>query len=182
MALHHARKSAGDGADTTLGSTAIFGTVDTLINLKRTDARRTIDTIQRYGVDLESTVLNFDPETKMAFLGGTKEEDDILKIEEAIFEFLKSVDDSVAEKIIDDEVEGKTTLKRKALRDLFAKGKIARNGGGKRNDPYLYSCSLVPTIDKEQEKQTSNNVNTPENTETNSRSDDAEEILPPLFP
>jgi dipeptidyl aminopeptidase/acylaminoacyl peptidase len=63
MALHHARKSAGDGADATLGSTAIFGTVDTQISLKRTDARRTIDTIQRYGIDMETTVLNFDPET-----------------------------------------------------------------------------------------------------------------------
>jgi hypothetical protein len=182
MALHHARKSAGDGADATLGSTAIFGTVDTQISLKRTDARRTIDTIQRYGVDMETTVLNFDPETKMAFLGGTKEEDDILKIREAILEFLKSQDEPVTEKVIDDEVEGKTTLKRRALRDLFAKGEIARSGGGKRNDPYLYSCSLVPTIYIEQEKQESNNVKNPDGTETISRSDDAEEILPPLYP
>jgi hypothetical protein len=185
MALHHARKSAGDGADATLGSTAIFGTVDTQISLKRTDARRTIDTIQRYGVDMETTVLNFDPETKMAFLGGTKEEDDILKIREAILEFLKSQDEPVTEKVIDDEVEGKTTLKRRALRDLFAKGEIARSGGGKRNDPYLYSCSLVPTIYIEQEKQESNNVKSPDNTDTNARSqnpvqtgDDNEKLLP----
>jgi hypothetical protein len=182
MALHHARKSAGDGADATLGSTAIFGTVDTQISIKRTDARRTIDTIQRYGVDLETTVLNFDPETKMAFLGGTKEDDDTLKIAEAILEFLKTQSEPVTEKIIDDEVEGKTVHKRKALRDLFAKGEIARSGGGKRNDPYLYSCSLVPTIYKEQEKQVSESVKNPNNTETISRSDDAEEILPPLYP
>jgi hypothetical protein len=186
MALHHARKSAGDGADTTLGSTAIFGTVDTLINLKRTDARRTIDTLQRYGTDMETSVLNFDPETKMAFLGGTKEEDDILKIEEDILEFLKSQDDPVTEKAIDEEVEGKTTLKRKALRDLFAKGKVARSGGGKKNDPFLYSCSLVPTIYIEQEKQESENAKNPDNTDTNARSQDSvptdenNKPLPPL--
>jgi hypothetical protein len=186
MALHHARKSAGDGADTTLGSTAIFGTVDTLINLKRTDARRTIDTIQRYGVDMETTVLNFDLETKMAFLGGTKEEDDIMNIAEAVLEFLKSQDDPVTEKVVDGEVEGKTTLKRKALRDLFAKGKVARTGSGKRGDPYLYSCSLVPTIYKEQEKQESNNAENPDSTDTIARSHDSapssddNEPLPPL--
>jgi hypothetical protein len=186
MALHHARKSAGDGADTTLGSTAIFGTVDTLINLKRTDARRTIDTIQRYGVDMETTVLNFDMETKMAFLGGTKEEDDIMNIAEAVLEFLNSQDEPVTEKVIDDDVEGKTTLKRKALRDLFAKGEIVRIGGGKRGDPYLYSCSLVPTIYKEQEKQDSDIVKNPDNTDENTRSQnivplgDDNEPLPPL--
>jgi RecA-family ATPase len=173
MALHHARKSAGDGTDATLGSTAIFGTVDTQISLKRTDARRTIDTIQRYGEDLETTVLNFDTETKMAFLGGTKEEDDILKITEAILEFLKSQDEPVTEKVIDEEAEGKTTLKRRALRDLFAKGEIARSGGGKRNDPYLYSCSLVPTIYIEQEKQDSENAKKQTNTDADARSQDS---------
>ena len=121
-------------------------------------------------------------ETKMAFLGGTKEEDDTLKIEAAILEFLKTQDEPVSEKMIDDEVEGKTTLKRKALRDLFANGKVARSGGGKRNDPYLYSCSLVPTIYKEQAKQESENVKTPDGTDTNARSHDAGELLPPLYP
>jgi hypothetical protein len=186
MALHHARKSAGDGADATLGSTAIFGTVDTQISLKRTDARRTIDTIQRYGIDMETTVLNFDPETKMAFLGGTKEDDDLLKIGEGILEFLKSQDESVTEKVITDNVEGKTMLQRKALRNLFGEEKVARSGGGRRGDPYLYSCSLVPTIYIEQEKQESNNVKSPDNTDTNARSQDSvprgddNEQLPPL--
>jgi len=180
LALHHARKSAGDGSDATLGSTAIFGTVDTQIILKRTDAKRTIETLQRYGDDMETTVLNFDPETKMAFLGGTKEEDDILRIEEAMLEFLGAQDEPVTEKVITDEVEGKTTLKRKALRDLFAMGKVGRTGSGKRGDPYLYSCSLVPTIYMEQEKQDKNSSENTDNIETISCSRDAEEILPPL--
>jgi len=153
MGVHHARKSGGDGADTTLGSTAIFGSVDTAIVMKRVDGKRTIETQQRYGTDMEATILVFDTETKTASLGGTKEEDDILKVSEAILEFLKSTSEPVNEPDIDAEVEGRTGLKRKALRELVAKGQITRHGAGKRNDPYLYSCSLVPAIYGEQEKQ-----------------------------
>jgi len=153
MCIHHARKSAGEGADTTLGSTAIFGSVDTAIILKRTESKRTIETQQRYGTDLEPTILIFDPETKMATLGGTKEEDDTNKIAMEILEFLKTMKEPVTEAVIDKEVDGRTVFKRKALRDLVASEQISRSGAGKKGDPYLYSCSLVPAIYPEQEKQ-----------------------------
>lgn len=154
MCIHHARKSPGEGADSTLGSTAIFGSVDTAIVIKRTEAgKRTIETQQRYGSDIEPTILLFDPETKMTVLGGTKEEDDTNKVAEGIIEFLKSMKDPVNEATIDEEVTGKSIFKRKALRDLFAQGKLTRSGAGRKGDPYLYSCSLVPDIYMEQEKQ-----------------------------
>ena len=154
LCVHHARKGAGDGADTTLGSTAIFGSVDTAIVLKKTDGKRTIETQQRYGADIEQTILVFDLDTKSAVLGGSKEEEDTQKVESAILEFLKSKkEESVSEPVIDEEIDGRTVLKRKALRDLLAKGQIQRTGGGRRGDPFLYSCSLVPDIYAGQEKQ-----------------------------
>jgi hypothetical protein len=153
MVIHHARKGGGDGGDSTLGSTAIFGSVDTSIILKKTDGKRTIETQQRYGTDMESTLLVFDEVSKSTVLGGTKEEDDMRRISEEITTFLKTQKEPVGEPIIDEEVKGRTDLKRKALRDLVTKGEVVRNGAGKRGDPFLYSCSLVPSIYAGQEKQ-----------------------------
>lgn len=150
MVLHHARKMDGEGADTTLGSTAIFGTVDTAIILKRIkDGKRTIETQQRYGNDIEETMLVFHADAKAISLGGSKDEDDTHRIKEAIIEFLKSIKTPVPEDEID--VEGKTMFKRKGLRELVKENKIERTGKGKKGNPFLYSCFPVPTIYEEQE-------------------------------
>jgi hypothetical protein len=38
-------------------------------------------------------------------------------------------------------VEGKTAVKRRALRDLVERGKVLRDGTGKKGDPYVYNLS-----------------------------------------
>jgi hypothetical protein len=153
MVIHHARKMGGDGGDVTLGSTAIFGTVDTSIILKKTDGKRTIETQQRYGTDLEPTMLVFDEVSKSATLGGSKETDDLQRISNEIVSFLKTQKESVGESTIDEEIKGRTELKRVALRDLVAKNEVGRTGAGKRGNPFLYFYSLVPNICVGQEKQ-----------------------------
>ena len=62
-----------------------------------------------------------------------------------------------------DGAEGRTTVKRKALRSLVAIGTVKREGTGKKNSPYLYSRSPVPGIYREQEKQ---DIKPQENTDT----------------
>lgn len=156
MCLHHARKSTAEGADATLGSTAIFGSVDTAIILKKSDGKRTIETQQRYGEDMEPTVLVFESESKTVVLGGTKEEDDVQKVSESIMGLLKLKNEPVKETIICDEIEGRTVVKRLALRKLVTEFQIIRTGGGRRGDPYFYSCSLVPDIDGGRENKNSN--------------------------
>jgi hypothetical protein len=165
MVVHHARKGGGDGGDSTLGSTAIFGSVDTAIILKRTEGKRTIETQQRYGTDMEASVLLYDEETKSVTIGGTKEEADSQRISREILEFLQSKDTPVDEPTIDDAVDGRTGLKRKTLRDLVAKHEITRTGGGRKGDPFLYSCLLVPSIYAEQEKQAAEVPEMPDNTD-----------------
>lgn len=152
MVLHHARKSQADGADATLGSTAIFGTVDIAIILKRTkNNQRTIETQQRYGVDIEETIIDFNPDLKSISLGGTRIEADTKNLKEEIILILELSKEPINEDQINDEIEGKTALKRQALRDLLKDGQIIRTGGGKKGDRYLYSRSPVPTIREEQE-------------------------------
>lgn len=155
MVVHHARKGGGDGGDTTLGSTAIFGSVDTAIFLKKSDGKRMIETEQRYGDNLESSILVFDDETRFITLGGTKEEDDKHRLESDVLAFLKSQEEPCTEKTISEATEGKTILKRKVLREMLASGSIYRTGSGTKGDAYLYSCSLVPDIWGEQEKRVS---------------------------
>ena len=163
MVIHHAGKNDRDGGDSILGSTAIFGSVDTAVILKKSSNRRTIESQQRYGEDIEPTVLVFDTATHKTTLGGTKEEEDVQKVENEIVDFLFSQTESCTERTIEDAVEGRTGLKHKALRDLVTKGLVNRTGGGRRNDPYHYSCSLVPDIDAGREKQeTSNGTEVPE--------------------
>ncbi|MGC9602800.1 MAG: AAA family ATPase [Minisyncoccia bacterium] len=173
MCLHHARKMGGEGSDITLGSTSIFGTVDTSIILKKTEGgKRTIESEQRYGNNIEPTVLVFNTDSKQTTLGGTKEEDDTSQIADAIKQYLESRDDPADEPTINAEVEGRNTLKRKALRELVANGSVMRIGLGKKGNPFLYSCTLVPDIYTGQEKQETESTEKAQPVSPNSRSQD----------
>jgi len=115
--------------------------------MKRTETYRTLQTVQRIGEDLPETILQFDAATKRLSLGGSREGCEAANMAEAIVAALdgKTATEALTEPEIGDAVEGKTTLKRKALRDLTRQGKIVRLGTGKRGDPFRYaSCFLVP--------------------------------------
>lgn len=109
--------------------------------MKRYEHNRTLQTIQRYGEDLPETILSFDKNTRFVTIGNTKTEEDSSTIKEAISSFLSNQNEPVVEKVITDEVEGRTTLKRKTLRELVGAGNVTREGAGGKGDPYRYSCS-----------------------------------------
>jgi AAA domain len=138
LCVHHMGKGEREGGDSILGSTAIFAAVDTALMMKRSERYRTLSSIQRYGEDLPETVLRFDPQTRTLTLGESKEQEEEKRIAEAIIGFLKSKEEPVTEAEIDAEVEGRTTRKRKALRELVAAGKVERIGKGGKKDPFRY--------------------------------------------
>lgn len=148
LCLHHSSKLAkSEAIDAPIGSTALSGAVSTLFVMKRTETYRTLQTVQRIGEDLPETVLHFDAATKRLSLGGSREVCEAANMAEAIVAALdgKAETEALTEPEIGNAVEGKTTLKRKALRDLTRQGKIVRLGTGKRGDPFRYaSCFLVP--------------------------------------
>jgi hypothetical protein len=156
--VHHAGKSTKvDAIDSPLGSTAIGGAVSTVVLLKKqTDScMRTIQTVPRIGQELSETILRFDPMSRSLFLGTPKDEADVQAVGEEILGYLKGAGDPKTEPEIDETVEGQTKLKRKALRFLVGQHKVAREGSGKRGDPYkyafLFSCSKDIAGTKEQE-------------------------------
>lgn len=155
---HHLGKTDREySLDSLLGSTAIGGTPDTRIILKRKGDLRTIEVIQRYGKPLSETVLEFDSETKFIRIGRPKAEHDENLVQDAILECLKAQEEDqekgqpLDEKQINEEVEGRNAHKRTALRSLVKDGQVEKLGKGGRKDPFRYrlkasrfSCPDVP--------------------------------------
>ena len=152
---HHApKKSSGGGADA-LGSTAIFGSVDTLVNM-HIDSGQVIAyaDMQRYGAHLPRTVLSIDLES--GFVSGL----------ETIAPSPGEIEQAKEEKkrkgiraMLTVGEPGRTwcDLKaggigrhedlRKLLDEMEAEGEVAWSGSGKKNDPRRYW--LVPDADAE---------------------------------
>lgn len=139
LLIHHATKGIGrESGDSILGSTAIFGSVDCALIMKRGESYRTIESIQRYGEDLPRTVLTFDVAIGLTGSGGSFEEVEVAECGKAILELL--ADNEMTEKEIKDEItDHKGGIVSKSLRLLWQEGKIQRQGHGKKGDPYLYA-------------------------------------------
>jgi 5S rRNA maturation endonuclease (ribonuclease M5) len=141
LAVHHLGKGERDGGDAILGSTAIFGAVDTALLLKRTEKYRTLSSIQRYGEDLDEITLSLDPESRTITAGPTRQEADQESLATLILEFLKGQTQPVDEKTILEAVEGRRSLKVHALRHLITAGRVSRSGKGGKGDPFRYAPS-----------------------------------------
>lgn len=146
VCVHHTTKSASQDNDSLLGSTAIFGSVDTTIIMKRTENYRSVRTTQRYGEDMPETILGFDETTRTIFLGHSREEEDLEAAEQSIHDYLSGQPSPVPEVQILDDVTGKRGDKVKGLRKMVEKGVVSRTGKGGKSDPYKYSCIVVPHI------------------------------------
>ena len=137
LLIHHANKGiAREGGDSILGSTALFGSVDCALIMRRSESYRTIESIQRYGEDLPRTVLTFDVLTGLTNSGGSLEEVEVAECGKAV---MALIDHEMNEKDIKDGItDYKGGTVSKSLRLLCQDGKIQRTGLGKKGDPYLY--------------------------------------------
>ena len=144
MMLHHASKADRDVGDAVLGSTAIFGSVDTLLAMRSKDGRRTLESRQRYGNDMEEIVLELDQGTGLLMAAGSLEEVEQRDVREAI---LGHAQDGMSRQQIVDGVEGKAVLIGKALRQLVIEGYLERLGAGTRSDPTVYLVHQEPRRD-----------------------------------
>ncbi len=134
---HHMNKGERAGPEGILGSTAIFGGVDSALILTRNATQRCLQSVQRYGDDLPETVLKYD-EVSRRFVGAipasvaSKQ-----RIESTIIDLLKG-EPLLEETVIVSRVEGKTETTRSMLRELFNSGRLKRIGNGYKGSPYRY--------------------------------------------
>ncbi len=141
LLIHHANKGiTREGGDSILGSTAIFGSVDCAMIMKRTESCRTIESQQRYGVDLPRTVLAYDVLTGLTSSSGSLEDVQIAECGKAILDLLTG--NAITEKEIKEGItDHKGGAVSKSLRRLYEEGKIQRKGLGKKSDPFLYNIA-----------------------------------------
>ena len=139
MAVHHARKSRADPGDEALGSTALFGSFDCLLSMKRNDDdSRTLSTRQRAGQDMPETVLELDPRTLWISAGETKAAIARNSARTAIVEHLREVGEARTAGDIAEAIGQRKQSLTAALKTLTESRDIVRTGEGKRGSPYSY--------------------------------------------
>ena len=142
MFLHHNGKGGDlrESGDAVLGSTALFGIVDTLITGRKREKVRTIETTQRYGEDLSETIVHLDPETGIVSAAGDMKDFTLNERKKLVLESLGS--ELLSEAAIKESVGGTNKgLTSKAIRALFDEGQLTRTGAGKKGDPFLYQVT-----------------------------------------
>jgi hypothetical protein len=136
---HHGRKMEMEESkgDITLGSTALFGGVDTLLMMRIKDGERVICSSQRIGESMEETIVELDKDSGEVSVGGTLEEKMIRKAQEEIERILEG-GRSLRTEEIKEEFKGDNTRLRKALRGMEEESKLSTEGKGKKGDPKRY--------------------------------------------
>ena len=142
MCVHHARKGgADDTGDEVLGSTALLGSVDCMLSIKRNGDTRLLSTIQRHGPDMPATALKLDPETLDISVGETKAALARAEIENEICALLSDGNEAQTATDIQNAIKRGKRNVASAINALVSTGKITRTGEGKRGNPFKYENS-----------------------------------------
>ena len=137
LAIHHARKSGGSLGEETLGSSAIFGAVDTALFVKRDESRRSVYSVNRYGRDMEESVLAMD-EHGWVSVAGSRAYLDRNAAGREIVTYLEGRTEPVQQKDILDNITGTKKTLIAALKGLVEEKKIRRTGVGRKGSPFLF--------------------------------------------
>lgn len=138
LLVHHLGKGERSDGDNVLGSTAIFGAVDTALLMKRSERYRTLSSLQRYGEDLEEITIELDPVTRDVRAVGSRAEAEQMHAAGLILQFLGGLPAPVTEAELDAGIECRTQPKRAALRGLVKDGAVLRIGHGGKAAPFRY--------------------------------------------
>jgi hypothetical protein len=151
MVLTHERKrKSEDRHQNSLGSVAFRGGSDTNICITKQGSQRIISTEQRWGVELEPTLIDFNKENQTSELGKTVEIQEQEKrqtkgkktVERIEKEILAALDKkSLTQGQLLAEVSGKSVKILEILADLVATAKIQENVDGKA---IRYSRAALP--------------------------------------
>ena len=95
--------------------------------------------MQRYGDDMERTLLQLDPETHLLSAAGTAAEADERRAIAAIIDCIRAAGGSVTRDMILDAVGGRSAVVLKALGVLVERKAVRREGTGKKGDPYFFT-------------------------------------------
>ena len=149
LLTHASTHAQRDGLDAVLGSTALSGSVDNVLILRRSERYRTLSSIQRIGPDLEPVVLELDQATGRVVVAGRKRDADQAELQRLVLDVLQNAPEPLTEASLKGEVEGRGVDKERALRVLCGSGRVVRTGTGKRGDAYHYALAIAPSRNTE---------------------------------
>jgi hypothetical protein len=149
-ALHHlGKKERDDAQDGILGSTAIGGSVETIMIMPRRGEQRSFLTRQRYGDEMAETKLIYDKQIGRSSLAIPTETDGLpetdtpyTRIRRAICSFLQT-NPGATRSVVIGAVSGDATLKIDTLR-LMTGSRLRQEGTGKKGNPYRYWLTEIP--------------------------------------
>lgn len=141
---HHMVKNDRTGAEGLLGSTAIFGAVDTAIILNCREQVRTIETSQRYGENLAPTVLTYDRTTGLLACDRTVTDHQHDALAAKVCAVLAH--GPLNEADIRSALGGDQTEVAKAVRRLVEQEIVTRSGMGRKGSPYQYELAGKPAF------------------------------------
>ena len=177
---HHLGKMTREGGDDVLGSTAIFGAVDTLVLFRRRkDNLRVLQTIQRYGADLGETVIPMDASGRIA-LGTAVSELRQAEVRVKVREVLEKLSEGESLDLqgLREQTEMDRNSVHRAAQELVDEGAVERIGEGKRGNPWRY---LMAGQDSEKTvllySSTSKPIQQYSNTETPADAPDSEKTV-----
>jgi hypothetical protein len=143
MLLHHSNKTDNGEEGSILGSTALFGAVDSALLMKRRNDVRTIRSVQRYGSDLEDTAIRLDPVSGHVALAGEVAAITLAGDVAALIERIG--DATLTEPEIRDIAGMDHTRASAALRAAVERDLLDRDGKGRRGSPFTYSKKILNT-------------------------------------
>lgn len=140
---HHMGKGERNNGDDILGSTAILGGVDCCFMIKTIDVtlpfrkrRRTLETIQRYGDNLDARILKMFPNGQLELQGDVYQ----IEFEEDISDVEKVMEHNIPYSISDIvslSDKHKSTV-RSALSEMERRGQVSREGKGTKGHPFIF--------------------------------------------
>ena len=141
ISLHHSPKNGGSSY---LGSTAIRGSYDTGIFLKRDETGGSVQTDQREGEDMPSIRLKLDPVTKTFSTGMVLHAERRNQLADDLMAFIGGFkNDLPSQEEVIKGVPGNKQAKLRTLNDLVEDGRIERFGSGNRNSPFTCASKAV---------------------------------------
>lgn len=137
---HHLGKFDRDSGDQLLGSTALFGSVDTAIILRRREGEpvRTIETIQRYGDSWAPTVLGHSPATGASWPMGVAEQYEQRLNCQAVLRILSDHGAPMPHRDLLELTGLRWQTTMRAVEQLIAGGLVGRSGGGVKGSRFTY--------------------------------------------
>jgi hypothetical protein len=139
--IHHAPKNANEGSYGMLGSTALYGSLDNRLWIKKMESLLYLSVTHRNAAELDFTQLDIDHEAGTINLGGTRTEQRQVTLAQEILVLVSESEDAVPLSEIKTRVTGSTQRITDTLAQLVESNELVETRPGGRGAPKHY---LIP--------------------------------------